>query len=129
MTTGQTANAAVTVTGGQAGLVERVQRGMHLLDVQERGIPVPGVGEHERAAERAEALAELAGRRRKLWEQLAEWVYGPSGDVALVFGQAVLAAAEAAESEVRFWTETAQFWCDRANGLPGDDGTGRGERS
>jgi hypothetical protein len=49
--------------------------------------------------------------------------------VALVFGQAVLAAAEAAESDVRFWTETARYWADRAGGRPGDDGTGRGDRS
>jgi hypothetical protein len=44
MTTAQTANATVTVTGGRAGLVEQVQRGMHLLEVQERGIPVRGPG-------------------------------------------------------------------------------------
>ncbi len=126
MTTEHTATPTVANTGGVAAIVERVQRGLYLLDVQERDIPTPGVGEHDKATERAEAMAELCQRRQRLWEQLGEWVYGPSGTVPLMFGQAVLAAAEAEASHARFWTETAGFWQARANGLPGDDGTGRG---
>ncbi len=125
MTTEQTASATVTVTGGVAAIVERVQRGLHLLDVQERDIPIAGGAELDRA-ERAEAMAELSERRRVLWEQLGEWVYGPDAEVAVIFGKAAMEAADAAASHVRFWTETAEFWRDRANGLPGDDGTGRG---
>lgn len=109
---------------GVAGLVEQAQRALYLLDETQRAVPV-ATTVADRAA-RAEQLAELYRQRRDWWERLAAWVYSPAGDVPLIFGKAAYEAAEAARSDVRFWTETAQFWRDRAAGRAADDGTGRG---
>ncbi len=95
------------------------------LDEQQELLHRHGLNDRQRA-ERARSMAELADVRRTWWAVLTRHAFGNSSTIPLIYGRAAVIAEQQAESDARFWRETAQFWRDRAAGLPGDDGTGRG---
>jgi hypothetical protein len=80
---------------------------------------------HTLAADRAQlaaALAVLFARRAGWWRVLARHVYGP-GDVALVYGRAVLTAAATARTDAQFWRDQSATWRRHADQPTNPEGT------
>jgi hypothetical protein len=80
---------------------------------------------HGENAVRCARMAAVEARRARWWAVLRRWTYSLDGAVPLVYGTAVIEAVQAASSAERFWTETAEYYRQRAAGIdPEETGAG-----